>query len=257
MKNFSWGFIYDSKRSATSIRRSCSCLLSSKCCFPIPFALNATTLRGLWTLVAIEIQFYDCFSYSHYFFFSDSVPLTCHNLLYDSHNSERYPETTLQYTSPRLTGLAACSLISSVVPIWACWGCGCRSPCNAAAKEIAGVSYLEENCLPIGFFAMEAFCIFLLCSSSFALLQLRQQWVECSLLFLGHSLWRWLPLHHTQREGCLQVSHTWWNFWQLQQCINPPKAHSKSESELFYNWWPICQYVLALSPSGTTTRFWL
>lgn len=77
MKIFSWGFRFVFEINITSTRQSCTCLLSTKHCFPMPFALNPTTLSGPWILVAIEIhKLYDYFSYEHYSFSCDTEPLS-------------------------------------------------------------------------------------------------------------------------------------------------------------------------------------
>jgi hypothetical protein len=78
-------------------------------------------------------------------------------------------------------------------------------------------------------------CDFLFRMSSLASLQLRQleEWgsspstnfqlehvgIDAVLPFSGHSLCRWLPPHHIQRSGCLQLGPTWLNYWQLYHCV--------------------------------------
>jgi hypothetical protein len=42
------------------------------------------------------------------------------------------------------------------------------------------------------------------------------------LLFSRHSMCRWLPPHHIQRGGCLQLAQTWSNCWhQGFVCLYP------------------------------------
>jgi len=53
----------------------------------MPWALNAMTLRGLWTLVAIfshEVKDYSSDGY-YFLFFCDSAIKLCHDLLFDGY----------------------------------------------------------------------------------------------------------------------------------------------------------------------------
>jgi len=194
-------------------------LLEPKRCLPVPLALNAKNLKGLWTLAAIVFcDFQINCSYDHCVsFFWHSAIESCYNLLYENSDSEnvihRGSDTrSLNLLTDWLTHWPCifiwCFWIVSTESGWICWvwDYSCWLSSTAAAKGTSGVVYLGENILPRVFFA-SIFCTFLHSSSSllsfnFCIylerrgsflsprVQLQQIGVHGSFFFSGHPIWK-------------------------------------------------------------------
>jgi hypothetical protein len=128
----SWGFAYFSESRATYVHNYFSLLL-----LQTPFALNATTFRGLWTLAAIsfhEVQ-NDLNDGQYALFFCATI-------------------ATLNLPCVRCCCIVDCTFILSVGTCWTYRNCGCSGGCvlpRTTAAKVVAVSVYFEKVLPHGF----------------------------------------------------------------------------------------------------------
>jgi hypothetical protein len=161
-------------------------------------ALKATTLRGLWTVVATLFHMaWNKFSDLPLFYL---LLTQCHwTLIICWHESSYAKQHVIQKGAVNTRSLnwptcccACCCTVGwahglSIVFGLACWSCSCDRlgslwlPQSAAVKYVVGVVYL-------GGVFFSVFCA----------LQLQQLVIDFPFNFLGHTLWRWLPPHHKQ-----------------------------------------------------------